>query len=83
MNHQKSNWGFVESIAPKAAFVLAITLCFAEAVFAQQWKQFADIKKAGWSDEKLKQAREFASNAGSGAVMIIERGNVVAAWGNV
>lgn len=83
MNHQKSNWRLVESFAPKAAFVLAILLCFADAVFAQQWKQFADIEKAGWSEEKLEQAREFAANAGSGAVMIIEEGNVVAAWGNV
>jgi len=50
---------------------------------AQQWKQYADPAHAGWSAEALDEAREFAAKGGSGAVLIVDSGNVVAAWGSI
>ncbi|MCO6512135.1 MAG: serine hydrolase [Aridibacter famidurans] len=50
---------------------------------AQEWKQYRDADGAGWSAEKLEAARKFGAESGSAAVFIVERGNVVAAWGAV
>lgn len=50
---------------------------------AQEWKQYRDAESAGWSAEKLEAARKFATESGSAAVFVVERGNVVAAWGAV
>lgn len=50
---------------------------------AQEWKQYTDANSAGWSAEKLEAARKFAADAGSAAVFVVDRGRVVAAWGNV
>ncbi len=37
----------------------------------------------GWSEEKLAEARQFSDQMGSNAVMIVDRGVVVAQWGEV
>ena len=37
---------------------------------------------AGWSDDRLAQARAYSERAGSTAVMIAQRGRVVAQWGD-
>ncbi|MEZ5426264.1 MAG: serine hydrolase [Pyrinomonadaceae bacterium] len=58
-------------------------LSFSDPAKAQQWRQYADPEKAGWSVTELENARNYASEIGSGAVLIIDRGNVVAAWGNI
>ncbi len=50
---------------------------------AQKWKQYSDVEKAGWSSEKLEEARQFAAEIGSATVLIVDRGNVVSAWGHI
>ena len=50
---------------------------------AQKWKQYSAPEKAGWSPEKLAEARQFAAEIGSGSVLVIDRGNIVSAWGNI
>jgi CubicO group peptidase (beta-lactamase class C family) len=47
------------------------------------WQQYASPAEAGFSAEKLDAARVFADSVGSGAVMAVYRGLVVAAWGEV
>ena len=47
------------------------------------WRQYADPEQAGWSRQGLGIARDLAIELGSGAVVVIDRGNVVVAWGDV
>jgi CubicO group peptidase (beta-lactamase class C family) len=47
------------------------------------WRQLASPEKAGWSLEKLTEARAFAEKIGSDAVMAVQDGHVIAAWGDV
>lgn len=47
------------------------------------WMQYADPADAGFSARALERVRERADSLGSGAVMIVHRGRVVAAWGDV
>ncbi|MEZ5345665.1 MAG: serine hydrolase [Pyrinomonadaceae bacterium] len=50
---------------------------------SQDWKQYLDTEKAGWSSEQLEAAKKYAVSINSAAVMIVDQGNVVAAWGNI
>ncbi len=50
---------------------------------ADEWRQYADVEQAGWSAAKLEDARRLAATIGSAAVMIVDHGHVVAAWGAV
>jgi CubicO group peptidase (beta-lactamase class C family) len=50
---------------------------------AQQWQQYEDPVQAGFSVAALDSARLYADSVGSGAVMVLHRGRVVAAWGDV
>ncbi len=47
------------------------------------WQQAETPEALGWSSEKLAEARAFADRLGSAAVMIVHRGTVVDAWGDV
>ncbi len=47
------------------------------------WATQARPHEIGWSAEQLQQAEQFASNIGSVAVMVVVRGAVIAAWGEV
>lgn len=50
---------------------------------AQEWQQYADAAEAGFSVAELERARKYADSVRSGAVMVVHRGKVVAAWGDV
>lgn len=50
---------------------------------AQPWQQYAMPEEAGFSAEQLEAARQFADEAGSGAVVVIYKGHVLVAWGDV
>ena len=47
------------------------------------WQQAKTPEALGWSSEKRAEARAFASWLGSAAVMIVHRGIVVDAWGDL
>ncbi len=49
----------------------------------ERWEQYADPTEAGWDAAKLAAAREFADDIGSASVMIVHRGVVVDAWGDL
>lgn len=46
------------------------------------WSQVSSIQEHGWSDEKLKLAREFSIASGTKSVMIVENGKLIYSWGN-
>ena len=47
------------------------------------WEKAARPADAGWSEEALNSAWELATSMGSGAILVVHRGVVVASWGNV
>lgn len=80
-----------------AAVLLALTLaaCMRPAVWAPyepqaetvypgvHWAKVERPEQLGWSSAKLDAARRFSRTIGSAAVMIVDDGVVVAAWGDV
>jgi len=47
------------------------------------WQQYADLDAMGWSSVELEQARVHATKIGTAALMVVEGGHVVAAWGHI
>ena len=47
------------------------------------WQKAKTPEQLGWSSEKLADARAYSEKIGSAAVMILDDGVVVAAWGDV
>lgn len=47
------------------------------------WSSWTTPEDAGWSQPALEQARHFAQEIGSAAVMLVAGGRVVSAWGEV
>ncbi|MEX2151968.1 MAG: serine hydrolase [Gemmatimonadaceae bacterium] len=67
-------------------FLLAISLAIVAArpAFAQDaWRQYATAEEAGFSSVALDSARRVADSLGVGAVFVVYRGRVLAAWGDV
>lgn len=54
-----------------------------EGAQVQPWRQYTVPEDAGFSGKALDEARRYADEGGSGAVMAIFRGRVLAAWGDV
>lgn len=57
------------------------------AIFAQNpkahWEKYKDVEQAGFSQKKLTAAKSFYDSLNSSALMIIQNGKVVVAWGEV
>ena len=49
----------------------------------EHWQKIERPEQLGWSSEKLLLAQEYSKKIGSAAVMIVQDGVVVAAWGDV
>ena len=49
----------------------------------ENWQKAETPEQLGWSSEKLAEARTYSEKIGSAAVMIVDDGVVVAAWGDV
>ena len=47
------------------------------------WQEAATPEQLGWSSEKLAKAQEYSDRIGSAAVMIVDDGVVVDAWGDI
>ena len=54
-----------------------------EATYPGASWEMADAKSLGWSQQKLEEAKLFASTMPAGGTVIVERGRVVAQWGDV
>lgn len=48
-----------------------------------QWQRYTSVEQAGFSPEKLKVAKQFYDSLESSALMIVQSGKVVVAWGEV
>ncbi len=48
-----------------------------------EWEKYTDPAQAGWSAEKLAEARDFSDSIGVTTLMIVENGIVVDAWGDL
>lgn len=46
------------------------------------WQVVADVCAHGWSSAKLNEARRVAEGIGSAAVLVVDRGEIVFAWGD-
>ena len=49
----------------------------------EHWSKAASPEEMGWSSEKLAEAKAFSERIGTAAMMIVEDGTVVDAWGDV
>jgi CubicO group peptidase (beta-lactamase class C family) len=47
------------------------------------WRHVEDLRSHGWSPAKLAEARRVAAAIGSAAVLVVNRGVVIAAWGDL
>ena len=50
---------------------------------AQSWQHYATPEEAGFASAELDAARQYADSIGSAAVMVIYRGQVLVAWGDI
>ncbi|MCB1025484.1 MAG: serine hydrolase, partial [Acidobacteria bacterium] len=75
----------IRKLRKLGTYLFAFWLFFsgADTTISQDWKQHLDVDKAGWSSSELKTAKDYAASINSSAVMIVDHGNVVAAWGNI
>lgn len=55
----------------------------AELYPGERWQKVDIPEKMGWSSEKLAEARAYSKKIGSAAVMIVDDGVVVDAWGDI
>lgn len=62
---------------------LAFAFCAAPPLAAKEWEAWASPAAAGFDAAKLEAAHEHADAAGSGAVVAVFRGRVIAAWGDI
>ena len=47
------------------------------------WQKATTPEQLGWSSEKLARAQEYSERIGSAAVMIVDDGVVIDAWGDI
>ena len=50
---------------------------------AEHWQQAARPELLGWSSEKLEEAQDYAEELGTSALVIVENGVIVDAWGDL
>jgi CubicO group peptidase (beta-lactamase class C family) len=96
--HAKSAFDVLISIGHKLILVFIFALIVActtptkwdiyegpakESYPGEHWQKAATPAQLGWSSEKLALARAYSKNIGSAAVMIVDDGIVVDAWGDV
>lgn len=48
----------------------------------KDWLKVAEPETYGWSAQRLNEAREYAERIKSDAVVVIDDGRLIAAWGN-
>lgn len=62
--------------------ILLLTAVFSCSHEGSSWKR-ADPARSGWSVAKLNEAKQYAEQIGPSAVVIVHRGKLLAAWGDV
>src|SRR3989304_589852 len=67
--------------SPAAAISTAETAQQDSVFPGKSWQKLDRPEQAGWSNEKLEAARQYADSIGSAAVLIVHRGKFVSEWG--
>lgn len=62
--------------------VTLLTILYGGSLRAQPWES-ADPASTGWSADGLKQAQTYAASLKPTAVMVVQDGKVIAAWGDI
>jgi len=57
------------------------TICYSQEI--RHWKKYSNPIEAGFSTDKLSQAKQFFDSTNAVSLMLIKNGNVVVAWGDV
>jgi CubicO group peptidase (beta-lactamase class C family) len=65
------------------AAALSIAALQSASLHAQAWQQVRDPRTAGFDPSALERARRHADSVGSAAVMLVHKGRVIVAWGDV
>lgn len=73
----------MSTLLSRAVLAGCITVVSSGTLVAQDWQQYADPSEAGFANAELQSARRYADSVRSGAVMVVHRGKVVVAWGDV
>ncbi|HVT45984.1 MAG TPA: serine hydrolase [Thermoanaerobaculia bacterium] len=63
--------------------LLALVISVSASAATSEWRQYEEPARAGWSVEQLEVARKITEEVRSAAVMVVEDGTVVVAWGEV
>jgi CubicO group peptidase (beta-lactamase class C family) len=74
--------GIMEIVITAASLVFAAAPAFGQCPDGE-WMQYQDPAEAGWSLEKLEQARQYYDEIGSAALMVVYDGKVLIAWGDI
>lgn len=80
---QRSVIGRLIVLAGHLCAMSALPPAWAQTAPGREWDRVKDLKAAGWSTERLQKAKDYAESLSPLAVMVVERGRVVAAWGDV
>lgn len=85
MKHKIFTLGWVLSALALLAMLLGMVACGSKAgVYpGETWEKATTPEQLGWSSEKLAAARAYSEKIGSAAVMIVDDGIVVDAWGDI
>jgi CubicO group peptidase (beta-lactamase class C family) len=73
-------------ISARKVFLILLCLGVLPLVQAQEtagWQQYVDPAEAGFNKSEIDAARQFAEEIGSSGVMLVYKGRVVVAWGDV
>lgn len=76
------DWARVAAIAA-LSFLCCAKFGLAQTVPGTHWQQLQAPADAGWSADKLQEAKTYAEKIGSTSVLIVQHGVIVAAWGDV
>jgi len=85
MKHKTYVLGWVLSAVALLAMLLGMVACGSKAgVYSgETWQKATSPEELGWSSEKLAAAQAYSEKIGSAAVMIVDDGVVVDAWGDI
>ncbi len=85
MNHKISTLSWVLSAVAILVILLGTVACGSKVdVYpGETWEKATSPEQLGWSSKKLAAAREYSEKIGLAAVMIVDDGIVVDAWGDI
>jgi len=66
-----------------SAVLISLIACTLTKTREFEWEQYEKPEMAGWSSTKLEAAKDYSEELNSAAVMVVYKGKVVIAWGDL